>query len=95
MASPLLRREAPQMITLLSLIVVPQEARRGAELDARGVRAEELRLRDLAVSLDGRAEEIRRRERESARSHEDALQAARHEARQAVAGKEESVARER
>ncbi|CAM9356887.1 unnamed protein product, partial [Ectocarpus sp. 13 AM-2016] len=71
------------------------EIRRSAELDSRGVRAEELRLRDLAVSLEARAEEVRRREREGARGREDALQAARHEARQSLEVKEEGVARER
>lgn len=72
-----------------------QEVRRSAELDSRGVRAEELRLRDLAVSLEARAEEVRRREREGARGREDALQAARHEARQSLEVKEEDVARQR
>lgn len=54
-----------------------------------------MRLRDLASSLDVRAEEVRRREREGARGREEALEAARHEARQAVQVKEENVARER
>lgn len=72
-----------------------QEIRRAAELDSRAVRAEELRLRDLAVSLEARAEEVRRREREGARGREDLLQSARHEARQSLEVKEEGVARER
>lgn len=77
------------------LLFAWQEARRAAEIEARGIRAEELRLRDLVVSLDGRAEELRRREREGARGREEALEAARHEARQAVEVQEENVARER
>lgn len=72
-----------------------QEVRRGAELDARATRAEELRLRDLALSMEARAEELRRREREGAREREDAVEAARHEARQALEVKEEGVLRER
>lgn len=72
-----------------------QEIRRAAELDTRAVRAEELRLRDLAVSLEARAEEVRRREREVARGRENAVEAAKHEARQSLEVKEEGVARER
>lgn len=59
------------------------------------MRSEELRLRDRAASIESRAEELRRREREGARGREDLLEAAKHEARQAFEVKEESVARER
>lgn len=52
-------------------------------------------MRDLAVSLEARAEEVRRREREGARGREGALEAARHEARQALEVREEGLARER
>ena len=74
---------------------VSQEVRRGAELDARAIRAEEHRLRDLAVSLEARAEEVRRLERGGARGREAALEAAKHEARQALEVREEGIARER
>lgn len=47
------------------------------------------------MSLEARAEELRRREREGARVREDAVEAARHEARQALEVKGEGVARER
>lgn len=74
---------------------MPQEIRRGAELDARGVRAEERRLRDLAASLEARSEDIRRHEREGVRARETALEAAKLEARRALEVREEGVARER
>lgn len=86
---------SPFSIPFFSPPSMSQEIRRGAELDARGIRAEERRLRDLATSLEVRSEEIRRREREGVRAREAALEAAKLEARQTLEVREEGVARER